>query len=58
MIRPKLTVRHERQLRRCGRGAIAGIDEAGRGPLAGPVAAAAVVLDLDNVPKGSPIRRC
>jgi len=27
---------------------VAGIDEAGRGPLAGPVAAAAVILDLDN----------
>jgi ribonuclease HII len=52
MVRPKLTVRHERKLRRCGHGTIAGIDEAGRAPLAGPVAAAAVVLDLDNVPRG------
>ena len=31
---------------------IAGVDEAGRGPLAGPVVAAAVVLDLANVPAG------
>ncbi len=31
---------------------IAGVDEAGRGPLAGPVVAAAVVLDLANVPDG------
>jgi ribonuclease HII len=43
---------HERKLRRCGHGTIAGIDEAGRGPLAGPVVAAAVVLDLGRVPKG------
>ena len=31
---------------------IAGIDEAGRGPLAGPVVAAAVILDPSNIPKG------
>ena len=31
---------------------IAGIDEVGRGPLAGLVTAAAVVLDLENVPAG------
>lgn len=30
----------------------AGVDEAGRGPLAGPVAAAAVILDPDRVPEG------
>ena len=34
----------ENALRRAGRVRVAGIDEAGRGPLAGPVAAAAVVL--------------
>lgn len=33
-------------------GPIAGIDEAGRGPWAGPVVAAAVVLDPDNIPDG------
>jgi ribonuclease HII len=27
---------------------IAGVDEAGRGPLAGPVIAAAVILDTEN----------
>src|SRR6202167_69473 len=32
-------------------GPIAGIDEAGRGPLAGPVVAAAVILDRDRIPK-------
>lgn len=31
---------------------IAGVDEVGRGPLAGPVMAAAVVLDIANVPEG------
>ena len=34
----------ERRLRRQGFGLIAGVDEAGRGPLAGPVVAAAVVF--------------
>jgi len=33
-------------------GPIAGIDEAGRGPWAGPVVAAAVILDSDNIPPG------
>jgi ribonuclease HII len=31
---------------------VCGIDEAGRGPLAGPVVAAAVILDLENIPRG------
>jgi ribonuclease HII len=31
---------------------VAGVDEAGRGPWAGPVVAAAVILDPDNVPPG------
>jgi ribonuclease HII len=31
---------------------IAGVDEAGRGPLAGPVVAAAVVLNPDQIPDG------
>ena len=34
----------EQEARRCGYRRIAGIDEAGRGPLAGPVVAAAVIL--------------
>jgi ribonuclease HII len=33
-------------------GPIAGVDEAGRGPLAGPVVAAAVVLDPGAIPDG------
>lgn len=43
---------------------VAGVDEVGRGPLAGPVTAAAVVLEPDNIPGGlndskklSPVRR-
>ena len=31
---------------------IAGIDEVGRGPLAGPVISAAVILDRKNIPEG------
>ncbi|MEO0485584.1 MAG: ribonuclease HII [Pseudomonadota bacterium] len=31
---------------------VAGVDEAGRGPLAGPVTAAAVILDPTNIPAG------
>jgi ribonuclease HII len=33
-------------------GPLVGLDEAGRGPLAGPVAAAAVVLDPSRIPAG------
>jgi len=33
-------------------GPIAGVDEAGRGPWAGPVVAAAVILDPQNIPSG------
>jgi ribonuclease HII len=45
------TSRHERAARRAGYRMIAGLDEAGRGSLFGPVFAAAVVLD-----QGRPIR--
>ena len=31
---------------------VAGVDEAGRGPWAGPVVAAAVILDPENLPRG------
>jgi len=44
--------RRERALIKCGVWPVAGCDEAGRGPLAGPVVAAAVVLDPKRIPKG------
>src|ERR1700760_3857693 len=33
-------------------GPVCGVDEAGRGPLAGPVSAAAVILHAERVPEG------
>src|SRR5580692_597946 len=44
--------RRERKLMANGVQIIAGCDEAGRGPLAGPVVAAAVVLDPNKIPRG------
>ena len=59
---PDLTLEHALHAR--GLAVIAGVDEAGRGPLAGPVAAAAVILPpaftrpgLDDSKKLSPARR-
>ena len=46
------TFRRERALLKQGVWPVAGCDEAGRGPLAGPVVAAAVVLDPKRIPKG------
>ncbi|MDA1095721.1 MAG: ribonuclease HII [Chloroflexi bacterium] len=43
-IRPHPTLAHERQLYALGAQRVAGVDEVGRGAVAGPVAAAAVVL--------------
>jgi len=42
----------ERQARAAGYTFVAGIDEAGRGPLAGPVIAAAVILNPDAPVEG------
>lgn len=50
--RSGLTYAAERRRRSETITVIAGIDEAGRGPWAGPVVAAAVVLDPRRVPKG------
>ena len=46
----------ERALFQANTGAIAGVDEAGRGPLAGPVVAAAVILPTDWIHRGLPRR--
>ena len=43
---------HERKLLRARVWPVAGVDEVGRGPLAGPVVAAAVILDPDDLPEG------
>ena len=44
--------RHEKRLLAVMPGPICGVDEVGRGPLAGPVVAAAVILDLKKYPRG------
>jgi ribonuclease HII len=44
--------KRERALMKRGVWPVAGCDEVGRGPLAGPVVAAAVVLDPRRIPKG------
>jgi ribonuclease HII len=49
-VRP--TYKRERAAMKRGIWPIAGCDEAGRGPLAGPVVAAAVILDPKRIPRG------
>lgn len=43
---------HELELMARGARIVAGVDEAGRGPLAGPVVVSAVILDPDAIPVG------
>ena len=50
VLRP--TFRRERRALNAGVFPVAGCDEAGRGPLAGPVVAAAVILDPARIPRG------
>ena len=50
VLRPSF--RRERRWLAQGVFPVAGCDEAGRGPLAGPVVAAAVVLDPERIPRG------
>jgi ribonuclease HII len=49
-LRPDFSV--EAKLISKGARCVAGTDEAGRGPLAGPVVAAAVILNPDDIPHG------
>jgi ribonuclease HII len=49
-LRPSF--RRERRALNNGIWPVAGCDEAGRGPLAGPVVAAAVILDPERIPRG------
>jgi ribonuclease HII len=50
--RASATYRYERQSWRAGILRVAGLDEAGRGPLAGPVVAAAVIIAADRRIRG------
>ena len=50
VLRP--TFNRERYAMKQGIYPVAGCDEAGRGPLAGPVVAAAVILDPKRIPRG------
>jgi len=52
MTKSTPSFRHEELAFAQGFSRVAGLDEVGRGPLAGPVVAAAVVLDLNNIPDG------
>lgn len=49
-LRPDFSI--EKRLLTQGIHCVAGVDEVGRGPLAGPVVTAAVVLDGNNIPNG------
>jgi len=42
--------KYEKALYKKGFSLIAGVDEAGRGPLAGPVVAASVIFDKKSIP--------
>lgn len=49
MIKPEELMTYENQLREKGYRYICGVDEVGRGPLAGPVTCSAVIMDLDDL---------
>ncbi len=52
MIKPAPDFTLEQSTIDAGRAVIAGVDEVGRGPLCGPVTAAAVILDPLSIPDG------
>lgn len=49
---PEPSLRFEKRAQRRGAGIVAGVDEVGRGPLAGPVVVAAVILNRRKIPEG------
>ena len=49
MVSPEELMMYENQLREKGYRYICGVDEVGRGPLAGPVTCSAVIMDLDDL---------
>lgn len=51
-LKPKPDWQFEKALAHDGFSRVCGVDEVGRGPLAGPVVAAAVILDQSNIPDG------
>ena len=57
MAVPAPTYRHETLFLECGYSRIAGVDEAGRGALAGPLVAAAVILDPARIGQLGPLVR-
>lgn len=52
MAKTTPTFEYEIKARKAGFLAVCGVDEVGRGPLAGPVTAAAVILDPEHIPAG------
>ena len=52
IVRPIPTLALETLLVDSAGGPVCGVDEAGRGPWAGPVSAAAVILHPDDLPEG------
>ncbi len=49
MVRPEELMQYENALREKGYRYICGVDEVGRGPLAGPVTCCAVIMNLDDL---------